>query len=74
MSNILAVSSEMKSGQVSDTLVPKCSSTGNVSSSREVSETTVEVGSSANTCEFMSSSYFENCSININVNGLSICE
>ena len=33
----------------------------------EVSETTVEVGSSANTWEFMSSAYFKNCSININV-------
>ena len=41
--------SEMKSGQVSDTLAPKCSSTRNVSTSREVLETTVEVGSSANT-------------------------
>ena len=73
LSNISAVS-EMKSGQVSDILAPKCSSKSNVSSSREVSETTVEVGSSANTCEFMSSAYFKNCSININVNGLSKCE
>ena len=39
----------------------------NVSSSGEVSETTVEVGSSANTCEFMSSACFKDCSININV-------
>ena len=39
-------------------------------SSREVSE----VGSSANTCEFMSSAYFNNCSINIKVNRLSKCE
>ena len=62
----------MKSGQVSDILAPKCSSTSDVSSTREVSETTVEVGSSANTCEFMSSAYF--CSININVNRLSKCE
>lgn len=65
---------EMKSGQVYDILAPKCSSTSNVSSTREVSETTVEVGSSANTCEFMSSAYFKNCSININVNRLSKCE
>ena len=64
----------MKSGQVSDILAPKCSSASNVSSSREVSETTAEVGSSANTCQFMSSAYFKNCSININVNGLSKCE
>ena len=48
-------------------LPPKCSSTSNVSSTREVSETTVEVGSSANTWEFMSSPYFKNSSININV-------
>ena len=65
--------SEMKSGQVSDILAPKCSSKSNVSSSREVSETTVEIGSSANTCEFMSSAYFKNCSVNINVNRLFKC-
>ena len=57
--------SEMKSGQVSDILAPKCSSTSNVSFSRDVSETTLEVGSSANTCEFMSSAH---------VNRLSKCE
>ena len=44
---------EMKCCQISDTLAPKCSPTSNVSSTREVSETT-EVGSFANTCEFMS--------------------
>ena len=65
----------MKSGQVSDILAPKCSSTNNVFfSSREVSETTIEVGSSANTCEFMSSAYFKDCSITIHVNRLSKCE
>ena len=64
----------MKSGQVSDILATKCSSTSYVSSSREVSGTTAEVGSSANTCEFMPSAYFKNCSININVNRLSKCE
>ena len=58
---------EMKCCQISDTLAPKCSSTSNVSSTREV-------GSSANTCEFMSSAYSKNCSININVNRLSKCE
>ena len=36
--------SEMKSVQVYDILATKCSSASNVSSSREVSETTVEVG------------------------------
>ena len=41
----------MKCCQVSDTLAPKCSSTSNVSSTREVSETTVEVDTC--TCEFM---------------------
>lgn len=63
--------SEMKSTEVSDILAPKCSSTSNVSSSKEVSETAVEVGSSASTCEFMSCPYFNNCTISINVNGLS---
>ena len=41
--------SEMKSTEVSDILAPKCSSTSNVSLSNEVSETAVEVGSSAST-------------------------
>ena len=63
--------SEMKSTEISDILAPKCSSTGNVSSSKEVSETAVEVGSSASTCEFMPCPYFNNCTISINVNGLS---
>ena len=50
--------SEMKSTEVSDILAPKCSSTSNVSLSNEVSETAVEVGSSASTCQFMSCPYF----------------
>lgn len=61
--------SEMKSTEVSDILAPKCGSTSNVSLSKEVSETAVEVGSSASTCEFMSCPYFNNCTISINVNG-----
>ena len=63
--------SEMKSTEVSDILAPKCSSASNISLSKEVSETAVEVGSSASTCEFMSCSYFNNCTISINVNGLA---
>ena len=63
--------SEMKSTEVSDILAPKCSSTSNVSLSNEVSETAVEVGSSASTCEFMSCPYFNNCTISINVNGVA---
>ena len=63
----------MKSGQISDILAPKCSSTSNVSSRREVSETIVEIGSSANTCEFVSSAYFNSRRININVNRSSKC-
>ena len=60
--------SEMKSTEVSDILAPKCSSTSNVSLSNEVSETAVEVGSSASTCEFKSCPYFNNCTISINAN------
>ena len=65
--------SEMKSTEVSDILAPKCSSTSNVSVSKEVSETAVhvEVGGSASTCEFMSCPYFNNCTISINVNGVA---
>ena len=66
--------SEMKSTEVSDIMAPKCSSTSNVSSSKEVSETAVEGGSSASTCEFMSCPYCNNCTISINVNGLSKTE
>ena len=52
-------------------MAPKCSSTSNVSLSNEVSETAVEVGSSASTCEFMSCPYLNNCTISINVNGVA---
>ena len=61
----------MKSTEVSDILAPKCSPTSNVSLSKEVSETVVEVGASASSCEFMSSPYFNNCTISINVNGVA---
>ena len=60
----------MKSTEVSDILAPKCSPTRNVSLSKEVSETAVEVGTSAS-CEFMSCLYFNNCTIIINVNGVA---
>ena len=44
----------------------------NVSLSKEVSETAVEVGTSASSCEFMSCPYFNNnCTISINVNGVA---
>ena len=36
-----------------------------------MSETAVEVGSSASSCEFMSSPYFKNYTISINVNGVA---
>ena len=50
----------MKSTEVSDILAPKCSPTSNVSLSKEVSETAVEVGTSASSREFMSCPYFNN--------------
>ena len=61
---------EMKSTEVSDVLAPKCRPTSDVSLSKELSETAVEVGTSASSCEFMSSLYFNNCTISINVNGV----
>ena len=63
--------SEMKSTEVSDILAPKCRPTSDVSLSKEVSETAVEVGTSASSREFMSSPYFSNCTISINVNGVA---
>ena len=60
----------MKSStEVSDILAPKCRPTNDVSLSKEVSETAVEVGTSTSSREFMSSPYFNNCAISINVNG-----
>ena len=59
----------MKSTEVSDILAPKCRPTSDVSLSKEVSETAVEVGTSASIREFMSSPYFNNCTVSINVNG-----
>ena len=63
--------SEMKSTEVSDILGPKCEPTSDVSLSKEVSETAVDVGTSASSCEFMSSPYFNNCTISINVHGVA---
>ena len=57
--------SEMKSTEVSDILGPKCGPTSDVSLSKEVSETAVEVGTSASSCEFMSSPYFNHCTISM---------
>ena len=58
----------MKSGQVSEILAHKCSSTSNVSSSREVSETTVEVSDTSTDCskyvyEHKESNLYSYCSV-----------
>ena len=43
----------------------------NVYLSKKVSETPVEVSTPASSCEFMSCPYFNNCTINIIVNGVA---
>ena len=62
----------MKSTEVSHILARKFSPTSNVSLSKEVSESAVEVGTSASSCEFMSCLYFNNCNNNNNNNNNNI--
>ena len=62
---------ETKSTKVSDILARKGSPASNFSLSKERSETAVEVGISAISCEFMSCPYFNTCTTSINVNGVA---